>query len=88
MFGLLCLMWKGHCEGRVSFFAVVFVCEHFHSLRTYQTNESNIEENCMLDESKSNVQDTKSSRNRVFTTELNKHVQLHESSKSSVQIKT
>ena len=30
----------------------LFICEQFHSLRTYRTSESNIEENCMLDKSK------------------------------------
>ena len=48
----------------------LFNCEQFHSLRTYRTSESNIEENCMLDKSKSIVQGTKSTRNRVFTTDL------------------
>ena len=67
---------KGLLEKRV--FSLVlslplslFNCEQFHSLRTYRTSESNIEENCMLDKSKSIVQGTKSTRNRVFTTELN-----------------
>ena len=67
---------KGHLERRVfslllSLLLSLFNCEKFHSLRTYRTSESNIEENCMLDKSKSIVQGTKSTRNRVFTTELN-----------------
>ena len=52
----------------------LFNCEQFHSLRTYRTSESNIEENCMLDKSKSIVQGTKSTLNCVFTTELNYRV--------------
>ena len=44
-----------------------------------RTSNTNIEENCMLDKSKSSVQCIKSTRNRtrVFPTELNKRV--HES---------
>ena len=48
----------------------LFNCEQFHSLRTYRISESNIEENCMLDKSKSIVQGTKSTRNRLFATDL------------------